>query len=75
MRELLMFDFARRFEKENAGGTSIEYGLIAAGIAVGLSMAVMSLGSQLKSTFENIAISPEGSSNASSRPAAVKDGP
>jgi pilus assembly protein Flp/PilA len=70
-----MFDLPKRFGKEDTGGTSIEYGLIAAGIAVGISMAVVSLGAQLKSTFANIAASPEGSGTASGQPAAVKDGP
>jgi Flp pilus assembly pilin Flp len=70
-----MFDVPARFGKEDAGGTSIEYGLIAAGIAVGIAMAATSLGAQLKSTFAMIAVSPESSSTASGRPAAVKDGP
>jgi pilus assembly protein Flp/PilA len=70
-----MFDLPKRFGKEDVGGTSIEYSLIAAGIAVGISMAVVSLGAQLKSTFANIAVSPEASSAAATRPAVVKDGP
>jgi Flp pilus assembly pilin Flp len=70
-----MFDLTKRLGNEVAGGTSIEYGLIAAGIAVGITMAVSSLGSNLKSTLANITMSPEGSSTASGRPAAVKDGP
>ena len=37
-----MFDLPKRFGKEDTGGTSIEYGLIVAGIAIGLSMAVTS---------------------------------
>jgi Flp pilus assembly pilin Flp len=65
----------KRFGKADVGGTSIEYGLIAAGIAVGISMAVVSLGANLKATLANISLSPEGSSAASGRPAAVKDGP
>jgi pilus assembly protein Flp/PilA len=70
-----MFDLPKRFGKEDTGGTSIEYGLIAAGIAIGISMAVTSLGTQLKSTFANLTLSPEASGTASRRPAAVKDGP
>jgi len=70
-----MFDLPKRFGKEDTGGTSIEYGLIVAGIAIGLSMAVTSLGAQLKSTFANLTLSPEASGTASGRPAAVKDGP
>ena len=70
-----MLDLPKRFGKEDTGGTSIEYGLIAAGIAVGISMAALSLGAQLKSTFANLTLSPEASGTASGRPAAVKDGP
>jgi pilus assembly protein Flp/PilA len=70
-----MFDLPERFGKGDGGGTSIEYGLIAAGIAVGVSMAAVSLGARLKSTFANIAVSPEASQTATGRPAAVKDGP
>jgi Flp pilus assembly pilin Flp len=70
-----MFDLPKRFGKEDAAGTSIEYGLIAAGIAVGISMALSSLGPQLKSTFANIVVSPEESGTALGRPAAVNDGP
>jgi Flp pilus assembly pilin Flp len=70
-----MFDLPKRFGNADAGGTSIEYGLIAAGIAVGISMAVVSLGAQLKSTLANMTLSPEESGAASGRPAAVKDGP
>jgi hypothetical protein len=36
----------KRFGNDDAGGTSLEYGLIAAGIAVGLSMFVVSLGAR-----------------------------
>jgi Flp pilus assembly pilin Flp len=74
-KEPRMFDLPRRFGRGDGGGTSIEYGLIAAGIAVGVSMAAVSLGAHLKSTFANIAASPEASGAATGRPAAVKDGP
>jgi len=76
-----MFDLPN-YGKDDAGGTSIEYGLIAAGIAIGISMAVTSLGAQLISTFSKIAASSQESGTASDRsagpasgPAAVKDGP
>jgi Flp pilus assembly pilin Flp len=74
-KEPRMFDLTKRLGNEVAGGTSIEYGLIAAGIAVGITMAVNSLGSNLKSTLADITLSPEGSSTASGRPAIVSDGP
>jgi pilus assembly protein Flp/PilA len=66
----------KRFGNDDAGGTSLEYGLIAAGIAVGLSMVVVSVGAQLKSTFTKIAGSPlQASSAASVRPARSQDSP
>jgi Flp pilus assembly pilin Flp len=75
-----MLKLTKRFG--NSGGTSLEYGLIAAGIAIGITMAVASLGTQLKSTFANLTLSPEASGTASEasgtasgRPAAGKDGP
>jgi pilus assembly protein Flp/PilA len=34
------------FVENDSGSTAIEYGLIAAGIAIGINMAVTSLGSQ-----------------------------
>jgi Flp pilus assembly pilin Flp len=37
------------------GSTAIEYGLIAAGVAIGITMAVSSLGSHVKSTISNLA--------------------
>jgi pilus assembly protein Flp/PilA len=64
----------KRFGNDDAGGTSLEYGLIAAGIAVGLSMFVVSLGAQLKSTFAQIASSPP-QATALFRPARLQDGP
>jgi pilus assembly protein Flp/PilA len=40
--------------KNESGSTAIEYGLIAAGIAIGITMAVSSVGSHLKSTISNL---------------------
>jgi Flp pilus assembly pilin Flp len=48
------------------GNTSIEYGLIAAGVAIGTSMAVSSLGSHVKSTISNLAEMASSSSKAGS---------
>jgi pilus assembly protein Flp/PilA len=73
---ITMLDLTEQFGRDDAGGTSLEYGLIAAGIAVGISMVVISLGTQLKSTFAQIAASPPyASSTASFRPARLPDGP
>jgi pilus assembly protein Flp/PilA len=49
-----MIDLAKRFAGDESGATAIEYGLIAAGIAVAIIHVVTALGSQLKATFGNI---------------------
>ena len=43
-----------RFVKDEAGATAIEYGLIAAGIAVAIIAVVASLGSALNTTFTSV---------------------
>lgn len=43
-----------RFLKCESGATAIEYGLIAAGIAVVIIGAVQTLGSKLNTTFDTI---------------------
>jgi pilus assembly protein Flp/PilA len=50
-----MVELAKQFAKDQSGATAIEYGLIAAGIAVAIIHVVNSLGSQLKATFSAIA--------------------
>jgi pilus assembly protein Flp/PilA len=42
------------FLKNESGATAIEYGLIAAGIAVAIIAAVNTLGSQLNTTFSSV---------------------
>jgi len=44
-----------RFAKDESGATAIEYGLIAAGIAVVIITAVQSVGSSLDTMFTGIA--------------------
>ena len=44
----------KRFMKDESGATAIEYGLIAAGIAVAIIAVVKGVGSQLNMTFDNI---------------------
>lgn len=44
----------RKFLIEESGATAIEYGLIAAGISVAIITVVMTLGSQLVSTFTTV---------------------
>ena len=44
----------RRFMKDEAGATAIEYGLIAAGISVAIIATVQGLGTKLTSTFTTV---------------------
>jgi pilus assembly protein Flp/PilA len=50
-----MTNFLKRFLKDESGATAIEYGLIAALIAVTIITAVTTLGDQLELTFNNAA--------------------
>jgi pilus assembly protein Flp/PilA len=43
-----------RFIHDETGATAIEYGLIAAGIAVAIIAVVNSLGSELENTFSEV---------------------
>jgi pilus assembly protein Flp/PilA len=49
MRNLII-----RFVNDEAGATAIEYGLIAAGIAVAIIAVVAGLGSGLNTTFTSV---------------------
>ena len=44
-----------RFLRDNSGATAIEYGLIAAGIAVVIIVAVNSAGTAVQGTFNSVA--------------------
>jgi pilus assembly protein Flp/PilA len=44
----------RKFFRDESGATAIEYGLIAAGIAVAIIVAVQTLGTNLNTTFTNV---------------------
>jgi pilus assembly protein Flp/PilA len=46
--------FVRKMIKDTKGATAIEYGLIAALIAVAAITAMSSLGKQLNTTFTNV---------------------
>jgi len=50
-----MSHFLKSFVENESGATAIEYGLIAAGIAVVIVTAVQLVGTNLTSTFNNIA--------------------
>lgn len=47
--------FISRFVKNESGATAIEYGLIAAGIAVAIIGVVTTLGTNLTGTFNSVA--------------------
>jgi pilus assembly protein Flp/PilA len=50
-----MRSFAKTFLADESGATAIEYGLIAALIAVVIITAVTTVGTNLKGTFNNVA--------------------
>jgi len=50
-----MSNFVSRFLKDESGATAIEYGLIAALIAVVLVTALSALGTKLSGTFNTVA--------------------
>jgi pilus assembly protein Flp/PilA len=52
--EHIVTNCLKLFANDEFGPTAIEYGLIAAGISVVITVVVNALGSQLKSTFTNI---------------------
>jgi pilus assembly protein Flp/PilA len=45
------------FFRDESGATAIEYGLIAAGIAIAIITAVQGVGSKLSSNFDSISTS------------------
>ena len=50
-----MAELISRFLQNENGATAIEYGLIAAGIAVVIITAVQLVGNKLSNTFNNVA--------------------
>ncbi len=55
LKENIMTKFVSRFLKDESGATAIEYGLIAALIAVVIITGVTAVGSKLNTQFNNIA--------------------
>jgi pilus assembly protein Flp/PilA len=55
--ELSMKNLVSRFMKDESGATAIEYGLIAAGIAIAIITAVQGVGTKLSSNFVAISTS------------------
>ena len=52
-----MLQVLRRFLDDDRGATAIEYGLIAAGIAVAIIVTVENFGTQLNTTFSSVSSS------------------
>jgi len=52
--------FIRKFIKNNKGATAIEYGLIAALIAVAAITAMQGLGTSIRTTFNNASSAMNG---------------
>jgi len=52
-----MKNLVSRFVKDESGATAIEYGLIAAGIAVAIITVVNGLGDKLSGTFSTVSSS------------------
>jgi pilus assembly protein Flp/PilA len=52
-----MKNLVSRFVKDESGATAIEYGLIAAGIAIAIITAVQSVGTKLTTNFTSISTS------------------
>ena len=44
----------KKFMKDESGATAIEYGLIAAGIAVAIIVVVRGVGTNLNKTFQSV---------------------
>lgn len=49
-----MYNLVRKFVADESGATSIEYGLIAAGIGVALITLVGQVGGELRELFQNL---------------------
>lgn len=49
-----MLRYLNAFLSDQSGATAIEYGLIAAGIAVAIIATVQALGTQLNTTFSSV---------------------
>jgi pilus assembly protein Flp/PilA len=52
-----MKNLVSRFVKDESGATAIEYGLIAAGIAIAIITAVQGVGTKLSGNFSTISTS------------------
>lgn len=55
-----MFSLITKFSKDESGATAIEYGLIAALVAVAAIVGMTALGSSLNSIFTNVSTKLDG---------------
>jgi pilus assembly protein Flp/PilA len=54
MGDLIMKNWAERFAQDESGATAIEYGLIAALVAVGIIISARALGLQISTTLTKV---------------------
>jgi pilus assembly protein Flp/PilA len=59
-----MTKFITKFAKDESGATAIEYGLIAALIAVVIISAVTAMGTSMKTKFNSVAVAMGGTAGA-----------
>lgn len=64
MRIIQLITMLNRFRQDTRGATAIEYGLIAAGIAVAIAAAVFALGGDLAGIFGDVSDSLEAPTEA-----------
>lgn len=55
-----LISYVQAYKKDENGATAIEYGLIAAGIALAISVAVFLFGDNLTALFESMSDSLSG---------------
>jgi len=60
---LKLIALVQSYAKKEDGATAIEYGLIAAGIALAIAAAVVAFGDQLTALFEDMGTTLEDASN------------
>ena len=58
-----MFNLVQKFIKDERGATSIEYGLIAAGIGVALVTIVSQVGGEIQTLFNGLITDLQGFNN------------
>ncbi len=57
LQKRTIFTTARYFMRDDRGATSIEYAMIASGVAVVIAATITSLGSTVKTLFTNVSTS------------------